>query len=162
MQWTGRWAGGGCLDDGGGGVHILHHENALREVKLNLALVGPGHRVGLVKDAVHQLLVGLDPGEGDRDDAPPGVVCERLDKRGLARPRRAVQQQPELVRVCDTPPGSGPPPGCSPGERRRRQADAQPGIANLPVRSLKWPSRCSRRAFCAKKSELNVFSSDNL
>ena len=45
-------------------------------------------------------LVSLDPGEGNVDDVALRVKREGLDQGGLTGPRRAVQQEPELVRVA--------------------------------------------------------------
>ena len=48
----------------------------------------------------HAHLVGLDPREGNVYDVALCVKRESLDQGGLTRPRRAVQQKSELVRVA--------------------------------------------------------------
>ena len=55
------------------------------------------HAELLVQDHVHELLVGLDLSERDRDDVPLGVLRNGLDQRRLASAWRPVQQQPQLV-----------------------------------------------------------------
>lgn len=48
------------------------------------AAIHPTHLHALVKHNVHELLVGLDAGEGDADDGALAVARQRLDEGRLA------------------------------------------------------------------------------
>mmetsp|Transcript_40908 Transcript_40908/g.119454 ORF Transcript_40908/g.119454 Transcript_40908/m.119454 type:complete len:659 (-) Transcript_40908:133-2109(-) len=87
------------LDDLGGGVDILHHEDNILEAELDRHVIAH-HHVGLVEHDVHELLVGGDPRERDVDNGSSRVLRERLDQGRLACARWAVEQQPQLVRIA--------------------------------------------------------------